>query len=213
MNHKSFFDLPQNILIDMSQYNSSIYGALLCDPRFVKQLSEQDKVNIKNQYKTIIKDDRGTIRYYLNGKKHRDDDEPAVICKDGTLKWYKNGKKHRDGDKPAFVCKNQFRTIRCCEACDFGESIIKNFKQEKWFQHGKLHRDGGPALLDGYGSEEWFQYGQEHRDDGPAVYDDDGFEQWYQYGQLHREDGPAVTDTYSIHKTKWYINGKKIKSI
>ena len=34
----------------------------------------------------------GTKEWYKNDKRHREDDQPAVIWADGTKYWYKNGK-------------------------------------------------------------------------------------------------------------------------
>jgi hypothetical protein len=34
--------------------------------------------------------------WYQHGKKHRDNDEPAVICLDGTREWHKHDKRHRE---------------------------------------------------------------------------------------------------------------------
>jgi hypothetical protein len=48
---------------------------------------------------TVIVDDYGTKRWYLNDKRHREDG-PAVEYSDGTKEWYLNGKLHRT-DGPA----------------------------------------------------------------------------------------------------------------
>src|SRR3989344_2097281 len=41
--------------------------------------------------------------WYKNGKRHRENDKPAVVWSDGTQEWYKNGQLHRENDKPATV--------------------------------------------------------------------------------------------------------------
>ena len=41
--------------------------------------------------------------WYKNGKRHREEDLPAVIHADGSKYWYKNGQSHRDGDLPAKI--------------------------------------------------------------------------------------------------------------
>jgi hypothetical protein len=43
---------------------------------------------------TVIVDDDGTKRWYLNGKFHREDG-PAVEWTSGTKEWFLNGKFHR----------------------------------------------------------------------------------------------------------------------
>jgi len=37
------------------------------------------------------------VKYYKNGKLHRDGGEPAVIYKNGDRHWYENGVLHRTG--------------------------------------------------------------------------------------------------------------------
>ena len=39
--------------------------------------------------------------WFLYGKRHRDNDQPAIIWKDGTSFWYKDGIQHRENDMPA----------------------------------------------------------------------------------------------------------------
>lgn len=46
---------------------------------------------------------RNCTIYYLNGKKHRDNDLPAIIFNNGTKLWYINGQVHRNNDKPAVI--------------------------------------------------------------------------------------------------------------
>ena len=41
--------------------------------------------------------------WYINGKRHRDDDKPAIVNHDGSQSWYQNGKPHREGDLPAAI--------------------------------------------------------------------------------------------------------------
>ena len=44
-----------------------------------------------------------TTQYLVNGKIHRENDQPDVEHSDGTKYWYQHGKRHRDGDKPAVI--------------------------------------------------------------------------------------------------------------
>ena len=56
----------------------------------------------KSKY-DVTTDMHGTTTYWLNGKRHRDDDQPAVIKADGSEYWYRNGKIHRDNKQPAVI--------------------------------------------------------------------------------------------------------------
>jgi hypothetical protein len=53
-----------------------------------------------NREADLINQD-GDQYWYRNGKRHRDGDQPAMICSNGSQHWYRNGKRHRDGDLPA----------------------------------------------------------------------------------------------------------------
>lgn len=100
--------------------------------------------------------------WYVEGKRHRGGDLPAIIRYDGTQKWYKSGFIHRDDDLPAII-SNSVRV---------------------WFINGRLHRDGDlPAIIRYDGSQEWFKNGKTHRDkDLPAVIYSDGHKSWYTDG-------------------------------
>ena len=71
----------------------------------------------------------GTRRWYKNGKRHREGDQPAVIRADGSQEWYKNGKLHREGDEPAYIGADG---------------------TQEWFKNGYRHREFGPALNNRY---------------------------------------------------------------
>lgn len=47
--------------------------------------------------------DGGLVWVNADGKKHRENDKPAVIGPTGHLEYRVNGKLHRDDDKPAFI--------------------------------------------------------------------------------------------------------------
>jgi hypothetical protein len=63
-------------------------------------------------------DPDGTMRWFINNKPGRENDEPAVILPNGTQIWYSNCEIkmrhgsintnviHRDGGKPAIICKD-----------------------------------------------------------------------------------------------------------
>ena len=97
--------------------------------------------------------------WFRNGKRHRDNDMPAIIYTDGSREWYKNGCRHRDNDAPA---------------------IIRANGRQEWWQNDKLHRDNDrPAVIIPSGSKWWYKRGCRHRDDAPAVICADGRQFWY----------------------------------
>ena len=61
------------------------------------QVSENIQVRIINDF----------VSWYKNGKRHRDNDQPAVIFYHGTRHWYKNGKRHRDNNQPTVIFSNE----------------------------------------------------------------------------------------------------------
>lgn len=82
----------------------------------------------------------GNYIWYLNGKEHRDGDEPAASSDRGNhLTWYKHGKPHREDDKPAVVWKR------------------RNLKA--WYLNGLHHRLNGPAVEWPDGSKMWYIHG------------------------------------------------------
>jgi len=56
---------------------------------------------IPENYTGIVEYNNGTIMYFLNSKRHREDG-PAVIYTNGLLIYYLNGKHHRE-DGPAVI--------------------------------------------------------------------------------------------------------------
>ena len=86
----------------------------------------------KEQPKCKISSD-GTKRWYLNGKRHREDG-PAVEYPNGTKEWRLHGKYHRE-DGPAIERANG---------------------SKEWFLHGKLHREDGPACEYPGGRRRWY---------------------------------------------------------
>ena len=52
----------------------------------------------------VIKHGNGTVGYWLNGKRHREDG-PAVIRADGTVGYWIHGLRHRE-DGPAIIRAN-----------------------------------------------------------------------------------------------------------
>ena len=54
-----------------------------------------------------IKTKHATIYRNSDGKRHRDNDLPAVIDSNGAQIWYRNGLRHRDNDLPAVIHLNR----------------------------------------------------------------------------------------------------------
>ncbi len=74
--------------------------------------------------------------YYQWGKRHRDNDQPAVICANGSQEWRQHGYLHRDNDQPA---------------------IIYAGISQLWYRHGERHRDNGlPAVIHADGVVEYW---------------------------------------------------------
>lgn len=153
-------------------------------------------------------DNGSIIEWYKYGKKHRDNDKPAVIMKKSVIKdkwavddedddslisiWYQNELIHRDGDKPAYIDDD-------CQ---------------KWYINGKLHRDNGqPAIIYKNGNKEWYKDGKLHSyqikstlEYTPAISNNDGsYVAYYKNGILHRDDDkPALIYNNTM---QWYKNG------
>jgi ribosomal protein L24E len=84
-------------------------------------------------------DPDGTMRWFINNKPGRENDEPAVIYPNGTQIWYSNCEIkvrhrsintsviHRDGGKPAIICK------------DGSMSWFEKGKLVKYIKHGKKY--------------------------------------------------------------------------
>lgn len=66
-------------------------------PSIKKQPQEKQSPEVIN-----IEASDGTVKWFKQGKLHRDTDNPSRIRSDGTEEWFKDGKRHREG-KPAVV--------------------------------------------------------------------------------------------------------------
>ena len=53
---------------------------------------------------TVIKSDSQKIETYLFNRLQSIYDQPAVIHPSGRRDWYQNGKRHRDNDQPTIIC-------------------------------------------------------------------------------------------------------------
>lgn len=143
--------------------------------------------------RSVIKLPCGSQYWYKHSKRHRDDDQPAIIQiewgytagninvkKDNIhQEWYQNGLLHRDGDQPA---------------------IIESDGMQYWYQNGRLHRDGDkPACTYLDGTQLWYQNGCLHRDGGkPAVINSNGEQKWYTYNRLDKsENNHGITPIWN----------------
>lgn len=87
----------------------------------------------------IEKDKLGNIRWYRNGRLHREDG-PAAEYISGLKEWYRAGILHKD-DGPA-------------------REWIDGSRQ--WFSNGRCHRLDGPAIELFGGYKRWFYEGVEY---------------------------------------------------
>ena len=82
-------------------------------------------------------DERGTKRWYLHDKRHREDG-PAIEHANGSKQWYLHGKRHRE-DGPAIERADGFK---------------------EWWFNGKRHREDGPAVEWADGGKSWYLNGE-----------------------------------------------------
>jgi len=170
-------------------------------------------VQLLEEYKI---DEYETQFWFKNGKRHRDNDLPAVIYKNGIQGWYKNGRLHRDNDMPAEIYPNGdllwYKKGKRHRDNDL-PAIISSVSQE-WFKKGKRHRDNDlPAEIYQNGNQCWYKNGKIHRDnDLPAEIETNGTQRWYKNHNLHRDnDLPAII--LADGTQKWYKNDVKYTPI
>jgi len=96
-------------------------------------------VNImdKSNQPTCEIDWHGNKRWYLNGRRHREDG-PAIESSNGYKGWFLHGQYHRE-------------TGPAIEYIDGSKS---------WYHYDKLHRLDGPATEYADGRKEWWFYGK-----------------------------------------------------
>ena len=116
------------------------------------QISRTIKVEISHKY----------IWWYKKNKRHRDNDQPAIIDYNGCKYWYKDGDQHRDNDQPAEINYNGAK---------------------EYYKNGKRHRDNDqPAVIWADGTEKWYKNGKLNRDnDQPAIIR----KSWYKNGKRY----------------------------
>lgn len=145
----------------------------------------------------------------LSHQIHRENDLPAVINTNGDQMWYVNGKKHRLHDRPAIILEGQSGFGRykkntrkwyindLCHRDDDLPAIIWGDGTQEWYKKGKLHRDNDLPARVRRSCSFWYVNGIIHRDNGkPAVMQCNGINIWYVHGKV-------FTDMESIE----YNNG------
>jgi hypothetical protein len=136
---------------------------------------------------TMTINGNGTKEWWVNGKRHREGDLPAIERANGDKSWYVNGKLNRKAGLPAFEGANG---------------------DKSWLKDGKLHRDGDlPAVEYANGDKSWYVNGKLNREGGlPAIEMANGTKQWLKDGKLHRDgDLPAVERANGTKE--WWVNG------
>jgi hypothetical protein len=142
-------------------------------------------MNKSNQEQvTRERDDKGTVRYFLNGKLHREDG-PAIEYADGDKYWYINGELRRQ--------------------CYHNGTV-------RYFENGQFHREDGPAVEFADGTKFWYIEGVSYNKNGPSSIWADGLVTYTnKQGYLHRMGGPAVIMPDGTKE--WWINSKHLYSI
>jgi len=133
-----------------------VHGNQQQTSRNSKKDKTKERVMIGTKKYELWVDGRGTKRYCLDEKYHREDG-PAIEWSDGYKVWYLNGNRHRE-DGPAI------------EYADGGK---------EWWVNGERHREDGPAVELANGDKEWWVNGERHREDGPAIAFNSGYKVWW----------------------------------
>lgn len=174
-------------------------------------------------------EDNGRRTYYSNGIIHRDDG-PAIVDETASLEaWYQYGRRHRDNNEPAVISPNlqewwyAGNYHRDDGPAHMHRQLSTNgFMRvyDQWYSGGLLHRNDGPAIVridsENQLFQEWYHAGRLHRFDGPAVENWENKElveyKWFLYGKLHRVGGPAYhyrsMFNFNLQNTDWYQDGK-----
>ena len=130
--------LPIELLHAIASFDQGAYRALLSVPFFARSLNPSIRTNYMIEFGYSVKITKYSIRWYRNGKSHREDG-PAVEQSDGTKSWYRNGNLHRE-DGPA---------VEWSDGTKF------------WYRDGELHRKDGPAVEYSDGHQAWYLNGKE----------------------------------------------------
>lgn len=134
----------------------------------IRILRELGREEIEKLLTGEVKFSNGNWESYKNGKRHSENDLPAVVYHEGSKAWYKDGKLHRENDLPAL------------------EYAVEGYKA--WYKNGKQHRDGGlPAVEYANGRREWWKNGKLHRKNGmPAIQHANGSKELWNNGYRYK---------------------------
>ena len=197
---------------------------------FKEKVNNKSQMISKNKVIKTVKSN-GTVTYYLNNKRHREDG-PAVEWANGDKEWYKNNKRHREGG-PALEFSNGDKYWYKNDKLhrEDGPAIEYNSGEKRWYLNDLEYIEGdfnkkmnnnkesasndkiietvdsnGTITYEFNGTKQWYRDGKLHREDGPAIEYADGGKAWCKNGEYHREDGPAI-ESVNGHKA-WYLNDK-----
>ena len=121
----SDFDVNVIQLIGLRLDTPKEYLWLAMTCKKFSQIIRKLRRNFLNKF-TMIIDNGNYTSYELNGKRHRENDKPAIEWADGYKEWWVNGKLHRENDKPAIEYADVYKS---------------------WYVNGKRHRGNDkPAI-------------------------------------------------------------------
>ena len=127
-----------------------VIGKIVTDEKQEKFCTNKYKlITYYSSTEPIILRDQTKV-WYHKGRRHRDNDLPAIEWANGHKEWWKEGIRHRDNDLPAIEWTNGHK---------------------EWWKEGKQHRDNDlPAIEWANGVKEWWKEGKRRRDnDLPAI--------------------------------------------
>jgi hypothetical protein len=163
------YDLPA--IFDLSRTSKVIHAgiSIVIKPIISKEWWYHGKRHRENDQPAIVCEDESfsTLKeWWVNDIRHRDNDNPALTYGNNHLEWWVNDKRHRDNDKPAFVNENHL----------------------EWWVNGIRHRDNDkPAITRGNSCLEWWVNGKRHRDNDHPAFIDGNYLEWWVNGKKCRE--------------------------
>ncbi|RTK95519.1 MAG: hypothetical protein EKK64_06770 [Neisseriaceae bacterium] len=185
-----------------------------------------NKEQKRKNFKDVVYDVKDRI-WIKDNYVHRDKDLPAVENFCGTKHWYLYGRRHRDNNKPAVVFSyNKLSSHQKEHFFIHGKKYIINqkdgFKEFLFIPSSKfsttnqdeaiLHSiNGMPSVVFDNGTKEWYFDGKLHREkDKPAIEYSNGDKEYWFHGARHRWNGPAVI---CGDKQYWFHYGEFIRCI
>ena len=108
----------------------------------MRTIKVKDYSEIPKDFTGIAEYPDGSKEWYLNGKLHRDNDQPAIENANGSKEWRLNGELHRENDLPAIEFSN---------------------RTKQWYLNGRLHRENGPACEYSNGTRKWYYCDKQYK--------------------------------------------------